>query len=556
MRKISRYPAVLLVAALAVCGLGAGGSREGERFAPVAVERIAPLPAGPVHPAAGVPRAVAVALPEVDEEDAAAGKARAAITPTAEPADSEVALPAGGPRGAAVRAASAGISFDGLDRTAAANNGQLSFPPDTTLAKSGFRLLQGTNSALRLFTPTGGVLATRDLNTFFDAALSDGMLFDPKVLFDGGDPKNRRLYVAALQFSRRPRVSVLWLAVSRQSNPGDLEPASWCRYRIDAIREPGTAGATWADHTGLGVGLDALVVTTNQYRFSDNGFTFPIVRALDKRSLAANASACPALTSYLFQAGTTAGDRNAFSLQPVAHLTRPTSPRGAANPAYLVSTARAPAKTYRVWRLSNLAGGSPKLEVVDRQGTFTYDIPPNAPQPGGGPPLQTGDHRIVQAVAVGDTLWAAHTTLCTIGGSGGANASCIRLLSFQAGTGAPFAASLVQQLTFAGGPGVFYWMPGIAVTLSGQTAVAFQGSSPAAFLGAYWTLKAPAAPSFPAAQALGAGACAQTIADRTGDYLGVLTNPNDLASFWLAGERTGVVEGSCVWQTRIAQVAP
>jgi hypothetical protein len=42
-----------------------------------------------------------------------------------------------------------------------------------------------------------------------------------------------------------------------------------------------------------------------------------------------------------------------------------------------------------------------------------------------------------------------------------------------------------------------------------------------------------------------------------GDYQGAQTNPNDLASFWIAGEATGAT-GQCtaVWKTEIANVTP
>jgi hypothetical protein len=44
------------------------------------------------------------------------------------------------------------------------------------------------------------------------------------------------------------------------------------------------------------------------------------------------------------------------------------------------------------------------------------------------------------------------------------------------------------------------------------------------------------------------------MAVRTGDYVGLQTDPADNLSFWLAGEYPGTVEGlGCDWKTRVGK---
>ena len=120
-------------------------------------------------------------------------------------------------------------------------------------------MLEATNSAVRLFTNVGGVIQTKNLNTFFGAPVGDGLLFDPKTYYDR-NAANRRHYVAALQVSGRGdsnignNISRIWLAISRSPDPANLNAANWCRYAINGQLNAGTTNANWADYPGLGTG--------------------------------------------------------------------------------------------------------------------------------------------------------------------------------------------------------------------------------------------------------------------------------------------------------------
>lgn len=500
-------------------------------------------------------------LAPVSAAQYAAIKAAAAHSPAAQLA-SPVQNATGGPEAAL---ADITQSFVGLDRPGAANHGFVFFPPDTIVAKSVLRVLEATNSALRLFTTAGGILATSDLNAFFGVVTANGqnLLFDPKVYFDVNAP-NRRFYVVALQKVKTGAttgVSRIHIAISRSSDPANLLPTSWCRYQLDGRRHVGTVDESWADYPGLGAGADKLVISVNNFRFSNDTFTFAIIRAFNKLLASNNAAACQGIPFFTFQATATIGNGSVFTLQPVQHYSSPSvvpSTVGNSSPAYLVNTQFGAAAFYRVWRIVGLPGATGgALQLVNLAGSFAYGIPPQAPQTGTGALIDTGDNRVTQAGGRGNLLTAVHGTLCNIGG--GANESCVRavriLVSF---SGNNPTASMNQQSTF-GLTNEFYFWPGVAVNALNQTMVPFQYISPSRTggrLSAWFTTKDSPTAFFTSILPLTTGTCAQTASDRSGDFVGAQTDPSDSRTFWIAGERAAVIGGSCQWQTQIGHVDP
>lgn len=449
-------------------------------------------------------------------------------------------------------------SFAGLDQLSVPEND--TNPPDTTLAKSGFRVLEAVNASLRLSQNAGNTIQTKSLMSFFSAFPGDGVMFDPRVIFDRIGP-NLRFYVVAGQLDLQARKSNVYFAVSRSPNPTNLEAASWCRYWMPG--DPGTPLASFADYPMLGVGADTLVLSINQATYSPLDFGYAVIYAFIKTSLSNNATECPTAIANFFQPTTTRNDLNIYSLQPVEHYTAPSSGSGWINPVYLVSTAEPPTSIYRVWAVRNVVGGGAALSVVDVNGTYVFNSPADAPQAGTPILLDTNNWRIRQAAGRADSIWAAQTTICN-GNPATPTESCARVvkLNVTPGSGSSNHQVTFQAgTTFGGGENTYYWMPGIAVNTSLQTTVTFQHSTAASYLSSSWSLKNDANPSYPAAQALTTGTCPMTQFPqgnftRTGDYVGSQTNPNDLASFWLAGERATTLGGSCRWETRIIQVTP
>jgi hypothetical protein len=521
---------------------------------------VAPAPDGSASRLRIVPRLAPLSSDEVRASKAAAQRSNGMAPWEMGQADDleEFAAPSGPePLGHTIT-----TSFVGLDRPSAASGGFSFFPPDTIVAKGPSKVLEAVNSAVRLFATNGTALSTMDLNTFFSYPVSgnsERILFDPKVFYDR-NAANPRFYLVALNmessfFNQQSRV---YLAVSRSNNPADLSVANWCRYFINSIRNKKKASkASWADYPGLGVGPDALVISTNQFTFTTFDFTYAIIWALNKNVLSNNSGGCPSLPKvFSWQPASNKGDATIFTLQPVQSYTSPSSFAGTTKPAYLISTQYGTSSVYKVWRIRNVASGSPMLSgPVNLTGAYTYGLAPDAAQAGTSLLLSTGDNRMTSAAGIGNALYGVHGTLCNLGG--GPAESCVRYIRITVGQNAigGVTAALSQQITFGGGSGVFYFWPGIAVNLAQKVVVVFQRSAGNAFLSAHRTGKNLGDLAFEGPAAITNGTCSQTLTNRTGDYVGAQTDPAG-TTFWVAGERATSIGGACVWQTWIQQLTP
>ncbi|GAA0907319.1 hypothetical protein [Virgisporangium aurantiacum] len=455
--------------------------------------------------------------------------------------------------------------FNGLDRPGSANNGSVFNPPDTIVGKSPNRIVEATNSAVRLSTATGTALQTLDLNTFTGAAIADGRLFDPKVYYDR-NAANPRVFVTALQVAGRDNtnaaddVSRIWIAISRAADPASLS-AGWCFYNIEGRRNVGTADASWSDYPGLGAGADSFSVTTNQFRFTNRTFTFAIIRTFNKTIAENNAASCPTIPFFTFQPAATAGDGTQFTIQPAQHYTSPSSFLNTTNPAYFLSTTSGTSNQYHVWRVRNVASGAPTLAHLILTSTG-YGVPPDSPQPGGtGVLIDTGDNRILQTGAIGNTVIGTLTTVCNFTG-GTANESCTLTPRVAVGATATggLTASIVVNVFTGLGDNIFVHHNSIAPNSALQAAATWEFSGAGAFLSSE-AMIASTGGGWTRVQTYAPGTCTlpatapSTTTARSGDYSGAQTDPN-LNTQWIAGEQAVTISGTCQWRTRIAQHVP
>lgn len=502
----------------------------------------------------------------VDPATYAAEKAAARRGPAPGNPDA-VALPSQRSGGSEPQVPSVSPSFTGLNRQTAVNNGSVFSPPDTIVAKSPTRILEGANSALRLFTNTGSVIQTLNLNSFFGASTANGLLFDPKTFYDR-NATNPRMFVVALQVAGRDDaistndVSRIWVAVSRSSNPASLGSSDWCRYNIDGRREVGTSNVSWADYPEVGVGRDSFSFAMNNFRFTDDSFRFSYIHVWNKTIAENNAASCPTIPRSVFTApGATAGNFSRFTIQPAQSYTSPSSFAGTTNPAYYMSTTRGQSNQYHVFRVRNVASGSPTITGVTLTGG-AYDIPPSSPQPSSSIVVDTGDNRMLQVAGIGNSLFGIFTSSCnfTVGTT---NESCSRSPRVSVGQNASggLTASLVENRLAGFGDGVFAHHQSIATNtgLTSGSTWEFSGSSnrlsSAAMIrnaGAAWAgvqTYAPGTCSLPAT-------APSTTRARSGDYAGAQLDPTDITTFWLAGERATTIGTSCQWETRVARLIP
>ncbi|HVR10742.1 MAG TPA: hypothetical protein VMW75_22040, partial [Thermoanaerobaculia bacterium] len=189
MRSPGSAPAFALMIALSTVSVaGADAQPHAAEFTPVAVLSVPPLNI-PGPPSQGVPPS-----PQAESETHYAGSEAeheelqrlAASDPTVPPAGQVLASAVGS---SLAGAASVTTTFPGLNYPAS-----LGAPPDTTLAKSGSRVLEATNSSVRLFNTSGGVLATTSTASLF--GVSTGMT-DPKVFYDSNSAYPRFILLVA-----------------------------------------------------------------------------------------------------------------------------------------------------------------------------------------------------------------------------------------------------------------------------------------------------------------------------------------------------------------------
>lgn len=476
-------------------------------------------------------------------------------------------------------------SFLGLDRAEAASDLFRFDPSDATAAKSDTHVLEATNSALRLFTDDGTAVQTMDLNTFFGAGhdfLANGgldLLFDPRVYFDRNSV-NQRIYVAAIQAygnSSANGVSRLWVGVSRSSDPGSLGASDWCTYGIDAKRDNGTSKASYMDFPSLGVGRDSLLVSGNQFRFTNGSYTYPVVYVFNKNKMANNAGGgCPNVPFWVFQPTSTLGSTTTFTLQPVRAYNATRSYRGTKNPAYLVSsdTPAGTSPTIHVWRIRNVTGGAPTMALKNVAGPFRYRIPPDAEQPDGtGVVANTGDTRVHAAAGRDNTIHAVLTTGCQV--DTGPSESCMLYTKINVGQTKKrgnLTASITEQWAWGERDGVFIYRPSVAVNQSSQVAAAALVTSAdaadpeAGYEGPVWYLKNSGALKW-TTSVFQPGNCPlpddrddDSATDdgvaRTGDFTSVQTDPSDGLSFWYAGEFAKTIGSSCQWGSQITRITP
>ena len=292
-----------------------------------------------------------------------------------------------------------------------------------------------------------------------------------------------------------------------------------------------------------------LAVSVNNFRFAGGSFASPFIYAFDKAAMVDNARSCRPIQSKGFRPAVDPSGTIAFTVQPALHYTTNSLP---GTPLFFVSTQPlTSSNTYVLWRLK---GAAPELEKVTVLSDTNYTIPPNAPQLGGDD-LDSGDMRVQQVAYRDGRIWAVHSTGCNLGPA--PSESCIRAVEFQ-------PTETGGQITFSetfGSNDWFNFWPGIAVNQGGDVVTTFQRSRANRFLDVAYNGMPAGTDGFDVIRTLKVGQCTlfndptDSGVNRTGDYVGVQTDPLDNHNFWISGEYTGQLPGlGCNWKTHIARV--
>ena len=443
----------------------------------------------------------------------------------------------------------AGLKFDPRDSF---------MPPDPVFAMGRRFILQAVNDDFTVLDLRGRNVMrlpdgerSIDFNDFFGQIpdTEDVAWFDPRALYDA---ETDRFWLACVggDFFANDE-SWLGLAVSVTDDP----TGAWMVYGSRLDFDGNTQTARWGDFPDIGLRGDFVVATANQFDFAfPYEFRGAKVRVFSKAQLLGGGPA-----DYADFVGLTEQDNSTADTLRVAKL------RGANSALYLINGKYDAGTSVEVWTLGGTPA-APNLSSRTITGLIPYSIPPSARQPIARQSfdefsVDTGDARILTAVADNDRIWAAHHSSFQWPNSS-AIETAIHWMELD-----PVAGTVVQQGMY-GARGFDYYYPCLDTTTGSRPGVAmvFTRSGPREYPGARMTsrnLTTPAGrlkPSRPLRGGSGNYTPSLFTGEfvRWGDYLGADRDPNRPSRALLLGQysNTKAARDGRAWATRFAFLTP
>jgi hypothetical protein len=473
---------------------------------------------GPTGPEA----AEAIMDPTTADEDAQAAEALALLDP---------------PEGEVLAAPEAGApaltrSFDGIGQTAF-------IPPDCTIAVGPNHVLVAVNTDLAGYSKDGRLLFRwANMTTLFRSVLPSGAsLFDPRLAYDH---YAQRWIVVVDARRANPAGSWIMVAVSQGTDPAG---AYWV-WALDATLDGSTPTSNWADYSMLGFDTQGIYISSNMFAFN-GGFQYAKLRILRKAELyAGGVGPSHSIRWFDFWNLRNPDNSMAFTVQPAAHFRG----LGGNPPAYLVNAIWPGSDRLTLWTLSNpLAlwiGGTASLNRVAVP-CRSYELPPQAMQPGTSVRLATNDTRLLNAVyqnAGGfQRLWTCHHSKHTW--SGDSEARCV-VQWYEI----DIPSSQVVQQNRYGATGMYYFFPVIQTDFARNAYILFSRSSANEFGQLRQTGRrvTDAANDLQGSMLVKAGEGVET-GGRWGDYFGIGRDGGDSSTVWMYGQYAGTGD---TWKTR------
>lgn len=411
----------------------------------------------------------------------------------------------GGPEGGGGTLPQLGLNFQGVLRGDA---GQASFPPDTCGAIGPNHFVVVVNRVFAVFNKnTGALVGSKvSLGTF-----QPGTSGDPRVLFD---QHSGRWVVISSDFNSR-----IFVAFSQTNDP----TGNWLKTNF--VASTGSDTGCFPDYPTLGVDQNGIYVGSFMVGC---GMT---IFAIDKAPM-------------LPLIGPTLGTVTAFRGQPVEGAIQPVHTYGSPAGEFLIS--RQSSTQLRVRRV-NPPLNAPTLSTLSSVTIPSHSAPPNVPAQGSAVPLDSVDHRLMNAVLVNGSIWTTHTI------SVGGRAAC-RWYQINATT-----VTLTQSGT-VDDPVRNYFFPAIAVNSLGDMVLGFSGAHSGQFPSVYYTGRVasdPVGQTAPPAL-IKAGNAGQDLIDdvgrnRFGDYSLSSLDPSNLVTIWTVQE---YVHSPNTWGTWVARTVP
>jgi hypothetical protein len=440
------------------------------------------------------------------------------------------------------------VAFEGLTtEDTGFTNGFVTTPPDQGLCVGHGYVLEIINSAMTVFSTSGGALTTPiSIYPFFDLDSSTNFLADPRCYYDA--PTQRWFASVTNVFNQVTGRSDLVLAVSQTSDPR----GAWYIYSIDST-DDGANGTPSnpncpcdGDQPLLGADSYGVYISSNEFPLFVPGFNGSQIYALSKLGLEAGEG-----VSVVHFYNLPLAEGMAYSVQPAS--SPDLSNESAPGTEYFMSALDflgALDNRIAVWAMTNTSSLGSALPSVGLTNTVinseVYGIPPNVTQKAGSYPLgqflgypeetiDTDDDRMQNAVYASDHLWAGLTTVVTDGVKLNAGVAYFDVKPSMS-HGVLTAAVQGQGYISVKGNSAIY--PGIGVTADGTAAAAFTVAGDSYYPSAAYAHITPGGSQ--AVNIVAAGAAPQD------DYSGYPLFGGDGAARW--GDYSwGVADGNSLW---------
>lgn len=429
-------------------------------------------------------------------------------------------------------------SFESID-DADQIDGFLHRPPDCAMAAGPNHVMAAVNSMFVIYTKGGTNVGQASFANFYSPVCSSCSPFDPRVAYD--TTAGRWLLLVVNGGPSTPGVSNYLLAASQTSDP----TGNWWLYSLTGVLNYNGTD-TWADFPQLGFdGIapasgGAVYLTSNQFTFGGSpSFRTAKLNILPKSSLYAGAG----LNYWRVWDRLNSNGSQAFTLSPASMY-------GNNGGEYMVNTSNG-GNFVSLWRVvPTFPPTAVNWTLQSTQSIGTYNIPPDAAQPGNCELMATNDSRISSgSVWRNNHLNAAFTESFDWGGGGGTVAA-IRYIQINTSSN-----TTEFNLTY-GADGLHYFFPAVATDSSENVVLTFARAGSGEFGSIRHTGRLVSETSLQGSALLKSGNLCIT-GGRWGDYFSAAVDPADGSRVWIYGAWAADVPGVSLpwdWGTWIGQV--
>lgn len=382
-----------------------------------------------------------------------------------------------------VVSSSPSVAFEGLTtEDTAFTNGFVTSPPDQGLCVGHGYVLEIINSAMTVYSTSGGALVTPiSVYPFFQLDSTTSFLADPRCYYDA--PTQRWFASMTNVFNGVTGRSDLVLAVSQTSDPR----GGWYIYSIDSTDDgangtPSNANCPcYGDQPLLGADAYGVYLSSNEFSLSVPAFNGSQIYAVAKSELEAGES--PSVVHFF---NLPLAEGMAYSVQPAS--SPDLSSESAPGTEYFLSALdffSTLDNRIAVWAITNTSSLSNAMPSIGLTNIVikseVYGFPPVAPQRAGSNPLgqllgypeetlDTDDDRMQNVVYASGHLWGGLTSVVSDGTNLNAG---IAYFDVKPGMSQETLNASVQGQGYISVQGNSAIYPGIGVTADGIAAAAF-----------------------------------------------------------------------------------